>query len=98
METNLEIINDAKLPDGGTVFIIFILYELPIQFLLGAVTQICWSNGWGVIAVSSSLSHLYFYSQYLSRLNYENSIEIKVHTAIYMYVLYYYCVLCSGFS
>jgi WD40 repeat protein len=44
----------------------------------GAVTKICWSHGWGVVAISSSQSNLYFYSQYLKGLNLESSHKEKV--------------------
>ena len=47
--------------------------------LLGAVTKICWSHGWGVVAISSSNSNLYLYSQFVKSLKLESSQNEQVN-------------------
>lgn len=64
-------------------------------FHIGAVTQISWSHGWGVVAVSSSHSNLCIYSQFVKSLNLEDTLEEKVITKITIYMTSgYYLIYC----
>ena len=51
----------------------------PFYTVIGAVTNIAWSNGLGIIAVSSSKSHLYIYSMFVKSLNLEATFEENVN-------------------